>query len=54
MIIIERGVILKWLVTGRGFMQVGNLYSVCPEPLPIENILLKLCTKADSYSSSPN
>jgi len=33
-------------------MQVGNYNSVCPQPLLIENMLMKLSTKADSYSSA--
>jgi hypothetical protein len=31
----------------QGFMQVGNLYSVCPEPLLIEKLKLKIRTKAE-------
>ena len=37
---------------GQGFMQVGNWNSVRLEPLLIENMLMKLNTKADSYSSA--
>lgn len=33
-------------------MQVGKQTSALPEPLLIENILMKLNTKADSYSSA--
>jgi hypothetical protein len=38
----------------QGFMQVGNQYSVCPQPLLIENIKLNLRTKVESCLSSPN
>jgi hypothetical protein len=43
---------LPFLSIGQGFMQVGNRSSVCPKPLLIENMLMKLITKADSYSSA--
>jgi hypothetical protein len=36
----------------QGFMQVGNMYSVCLQPLLIENILMNLKTNADSYFSA--
>ena len=35
----------------QGFMQVGEIEFRLPEPLLIENMLMKLSTKADSYSS---
>jgi hypothetical protein len=40
------------IFNGKGFMQVGNYYSVRPQPLLIENMLMTLSTKADSYSSA--
>lgn len=38
----------------QGFMQVGNCYSVRPQPLLIENIKLNLRTKVESCLSSSN
>jgi len=36
----------------RGFMQVGMQRYVCPLPLLIDNMLIKLSTKVNSYSSA--
>jgi hypothetical protein len=36
----------------KGLLQFGKQNSVCPEPLLIKKLMMKISTKADRYSSA--